>query len=103
MDLNASDDNLAVQTMTGNFLDPLMGSQTDRVIRNGDGAGETTRHNLSMDTPFSGQRQRGVSESSRNSSTTSNRSCSQYVPEKVKIFQKQISKTHDIVNELINI
>ena len=56
-----------------------------------------------MEAPFSGTRQRGISEGSRNSSTTSNRSCSQYVPERVKIFQKQINKTHDIVYELISI
>lgn len=58
-----------------------------------------------MEAPFSSNsnRQRGISEGSRNSSTTSNRSCSQYVPEKVQIFQKQIKKTHDTVDELIKI
>ena len=56
-----------------------------------------------MDAPFGGNRQRGISEGSRNSSTTSNRSCSHYVPDKVKIFAKQIKNTHDIVEELINI
>lgn len=56
-----------------------------------------------METPFSGNRQRGISEGSRNSSTASNRSCSHYVPDKVKIFQKQILNTHTIVEELISI
>jgi len=56
-----------------------------------------------MDAPFSGTRHRGISEGSRNSSTTSNRSCSHYVPDKVKIFQKQIKHTHEIVSELISI
>jgi len=56
-----------------------------------------------MEAPFSGNRQRGISEGSRNSSTTSNRSCSHYLPDKVKIFQKQIGNTHDIVEELISI
>jgi len=65
--------------------------------------GSDSKQNLIMETPFSGTRHRGISEGSRNSSTTSNRSCSQYVPEKVKIFQKQIAKTHDIVHELISI
>jgi len=89
MDFNASDDQIGAQTLTGNFLDPLLGSQTDRVNRNNEGplSGDS-KQNLSMETPFSGTRQRGISEGSRNSSTASNRSCSQYVPEKVKIFQK---------------
>jgi len=100
MDFNASDDQFGAQTLTNNFLDPLLGSQTERAARND---ASENRHNLSMDTPFSGTRQRGISEGSRNSSTTSNRSCSQYVPEKVKIFQKQILKTHDIIEELIRI
>ena len=114
IDLNGSDDQMmGAQTLTtGNFLDPLFGSNTDRAMRANDPSGGTganatgnavDKHNLSMDTPFSGNRQRGISEGSRNSSTTSNRSCSQYVPEKVKIFQKQITKTHGIVNELIEI
>ena len=103
IDVNASDDQMGsgANTLT-NFLDPLLGSQTERPLRNNEnGAGD--KHNLSMETPFSGNRQRGISEGSRNSSTASNRSCSQYVPERVKIFQKQIKNTHDIVNELISI
>ena len=105
IDLNGSDDQMmGAQTLTtGNFLDPLFGSNTDRqAIPNSNNAA-VDKHNLSMDTPFSGNRQRGISEGSRNSSTASNRSCSQYVPEKVKIFQRQITKTHGIVNELIEI
>ena len=101
IDLNGSDDQMGAQTLTGNFLDPLFGSNNDKALRGNDT--DRDKHNLSMDTPFSGNRQRGISEGSRNSSTASNRSCSQYVPEKVKIFQKQISKTHGIVYELIEI
>ena len=86
IDLNGSDDQMGAQTLTGNFLDPLFGSNNDKALRGSDT--DRDKHNLSMDTPFSGNRQRGISEGSRNSSTTSNRSCSQYVPEKVKIFQK---------------
>ena len=57
-----------------------------------------------MDSPFTGgNRARNVSEGSRNSSTTSNRSCSHYLPDKVQIFQKQIKQTHTIVKELIDI
>ena len=57
-----------------------------------------------MDSPFvGGTRARGISESSRNSSTTSNRSCSHYLPDKVQIFSKQIKQTHTIVKELIDI
>ena len=83
IDLNGSDDQMGAQTLTGNFLDPLFGSNNDKAKDS-----DREKQNLSMDTPFSGTRQRGISEGSRNSSTTSNRSCSQYVPEKVKIFQK---------------
>ena len=104
--MNASDDAIGGgQTFTGNILDPLLGSQTERPLRNNaDGnQDQSNKHNLSMDAPFSGNRQRGISEGSRNSSTTSNRSCSHYVPDKVKIFQKQIKNTHDIVHELISI
>ena len=55
-----------------------------------------------MDSPFD-NRARGISVGSRNSSTTSNRSCSHYLPDKVQIFQKQIKQTHTIVKELIDI
>lgn len=101
IDFNTSDDIVGAQTMTGNLLDPLLGSNTERVLRQ-DGY-DHNQSNLSMDAPFSGTRQRGVSEGSRNSSTTSNRSCSHYVPEKVKIFQKQITNTYKIVSELLSI
>jgi hypothetical protein len=37
-------------------------------------------------------RQRGISQTSRGSSTNSNRSCSYYMPEKVKIFQRQLKQ-----------
>jgi hypothetical protein len=105
IDFNASDDQInGAQIITGNFLDPLIGSKTERQLRNdGPAAGEHNKSNLSMEVPISGNRQRGISEGSRNSSTTSNRSCSHYLPDKVKIFQKQIKNTHDIVEELIRI
>ena len=101
IDMNGSDDQIGAQTLTGNFLDPLLGgSNTDRPNRNDS---ENNRGNLSMEAPVRENRHRGVSEGSRNSSTTSNRSCSHYVPDKVKIFQKQIRNTYDIVHELISI
>jgi len=57
MDFNASDDQIGAQTLTGNFLDPLLGSQTDRANRNNEGplSGDS-KQNLSMETPFSGTR-----------------------------------------------
>ena len=99
--MNGSDDQIGAQTLTGNFLDPLLsGNNTDRQNRNDS---ENNRGNLSMEAPARENRHRGVSEGSRNSSVSSNRSCSHYVPDKVKIFQKQINNTHVIVQELINI
>lgn len=100
-DFDASDDLIGAKTQ--NFLDPLLpggqsGSATERLPND-----PASRQNVSMDAPFSSTRERGISQGSRNSSTTSNRSCSHYVPDKVKIFQKQIKQVHDIMGELISI
>ena len=78
-----------LKTNTGNILDPLLnGPATERQNRN-EGVGGNSKQNLSMESPFpGGNRARGISEGSRNSSTTSNRSCSHYLPDKVQIFQK---------------
>ena len=34
IDFNASDDQIGAQTLTGNFLDPLLGNNTERNVRN---------------------------------------------------------------------
>ena len=84
---------LKANTMT-NILDPLLKDQppggSQRQRNEGVAAKGSSQANKSMDNGehFSGNRARGISEGSRNSSVTSNRSCSQYVPEKVQIFNK---------------
>ena len=54
IDFNGSDDQIGAQTLTGNFLDPLFGSNTDRALRGNDN--ERDKHNLSMEAPMSGTR-----------------------------------------------
>ena len=48
-------------------------------------------------------RHRNTSIGSRQSSVSSNRSCSHYLPEKVQIFNKQMKQNYTLVHELINI
>jgi len=48
-------------------------------------------------------RNRNTSINSRQSSVSSNRSCSHYVPEKVQIFNKQMRQNYTLVHELITI
>jgi len=48
-------------------------------------------------------RQRGISQTSRGSSTNSNRSCSYYMPEKVKIFQRQLKQCLQVIKELFEV
>ena len=72
----------------GNILDPLLNNQptTERTMRNEvNQINKNAKVNKSMDNsePIQGNRARGISEGSRNSSVASNRSCSHYVPEKV--------------------
>lgn len=68
------------------------GPETSKSRGAGHSRGGRGGGNLSMDQgrPASGTRARGLSEGSRTSSVASNRSCSQYVPEKVQIFDKQM-------------
>ena len=65
---------------------------------------KASKLNMSQGSGLGGiNRARNISAGSRDSSTSSNKSCSHYVPEKVSIFEKQIKHTATIVRELISI
>ena len=68
---------------TTSILDPLLNTASERPNRNDTMNKDKDKVNQSMDSPFVDNRARNISVGSRNSSTTSNRSCSHYLPDKV--------------------
>jgi len=82
---------------------PAMGDK-ERATRNQHSIKRNSHNNVSCESEsMRSGRMRNTSINSRQSSVSSNRSCSHYVPEKVQIFTKQMKQNYTLVHELITI
>lgn len=83
---------------------PTVGGEKERATRNTSGMKRNSQQNVSCESEsMRSGRNRNSSINSRQSSVSSNRSCSHYVPEKVQIFNKQMKQNYTLVHELITI